>query len=235
VKIIGFIFARGGSKGVPGKNIKLFNGKPLIAWSIQQALEVKAFDRVIVSTDSKEIAKVAAEYGAEVPFLRPKELAQDNSPEWLSWQHAINYIQASTKELPDLIVSIPATSPLRLSDDIQRCIDEYLIGDVDIVITATEAQRNPYFNMIRRNAKNFVDVVMHPESAIYRRQDAPELFDMATIAYVANPKFILNNSSLFQGKVRAVIIPRERSIDIDTPLDFDVAEFLFRRRMKNAT
>ena len=123
MKVVAFIFARGGSKGLPGKNIRPLGGKPLIAWSIEHALAVKRIERVIVSTDSEEIAAVARDYGAEVPFIRPAELAQDDSPEWLSWRHALNYLGETTGALPEVMVSVPTTAPLRLAIDIENCLD----------------------------------------------------------------------------------------------------------------
>ena len=120
MKIIAFIFARGGSKGLPNKNIKILNGKPLIAWSIEHAKKINRIDRVIVSTDSEEIAKIAREFGAEVPFMRPLELATDESPEWLSWQHGLKYLKSIDGCLPDLMLSIPATAPLRDVEDINN-------------------------------------------------------------------------------------------------------------------
>lgn len=122
---IAFIFARGGSKGLPGKNIRTLESKPLIAWSIEQALAIKRIKRVIVSTDSEEIAAISRVYGAEVPFIRPAELARDDSPEWLAWRHALNYIRETLGLLPDVMVSVPATAPLRSSVDIDNCLDEY--------------------------------------------------------------------------------------------------------------
>jgi len=126
VNIVAFIFARGDSKGLPNKNIKIFNGKPLIAWSIEHAKSIDRINRIIVSTDSIEIAKIAREFGAEVPFMRPKELATDHSPEWLSWQHALKFLSQTEDYLPDLMLSIPTTSPLRDVEDINKIIDEYI-------------------------------------------------------------------------------------------------------------
>ena len=142
MKAVAFIFARGGSKGLPGKNIRPLGGKPLIAWAIEQALSVKRIGRVIVSTDSEEIAAVARDFGAEVPFIRPTELARDDSPEWLAWRHALNYLRETTGVLPEVMVSVPTTAPLRLAVDIENCLDEYEKGDADIVITVTDAHRD---------------------------------------------------------------------------------------------
>ena len=230
MKAIAFIFARGGSKGLPGKNIRHLGGKPLIAWSIELALAVNRIERVIVSTDSEEIAAVAREYSAEVPFIRPAEMARDNSPEWLAWRHALNYFRESTGALPEVMVSVPATAPLRHALDIENCLDEYEKGDAEMVITVTEAHRSPYFNMVKANLDGTVGLVNPPQSAIARRQDAPVVYDMATVCYVANPEFIMTHNAMFEGRVKAVQVPVERAIDIDTLLDFQIAECLLNIR-----
>ena len=226
MKAVAFIFARGGSKGLPGKNIRLLGGKPLIAWSIEHALAIKRIERVIVSTDSEEIAAVARDYGAEVPFIRPAELARDDSPEWLAWRHALNYLCETTGALPEVMVSVPATAPLRLALDIENCLDEYEKGDADMVITVTDAHRSHYFNMVKTNADGTVDLVMSSQHAIARRQDVPVVYDMTTVCFVANPAFVMTHNASFEGRVRAVHVPAERAIDIDTLLDFRIAECL---------
>jgi CMP-N-acetylneuraminic acid synthetase len=225
IDAVGFIFARGGSKGLPGKNTRLFAGKPLIAWAIEQARSVSRLRRIIVSTDSRDIADIALKFGAEVPFLRPPELAKDDSPEWHAWRHGLEFLQQTEGHLPDALVSIPTTAPLREPADIERCLDCYSVGDADVVITVTNANRNPYFNMVKADEQNFVSTVM-PTNAITRRQDAPTVYDITTVAYVVNPKFVLSENSIFSGRVKAVIVPTERSVDIDTLLDFEIAEFL---------
>lgn len=230
MKAIAFIFARGGSKGLPGKNIRPLGGKPLIAWSIEHALAVKRIERVIVSTDSEEIAAVAREYGAEVPFIRPAEFARAASPEWLAWRHALKYLMDTNGALPEVMVSVPTTAPLRLPLDIENCLDEYEKGDADMVITVTDAHRSPYFNMVKSNVDGTVGLVIPPQSAIARRQDAPAVFDMATVAYVARPEFVMTHNATFDGRVRAVHVPSERAIDIDTLLDFQIAEYLLNIR-----
>jgi CMP-N-acetylneuraminic acid synthetase len=230
MKAIACIFARGGSKGLPGKNVRPLGGKPLIAWSIEHALAVKRIDRVIVSTDSEEIAAVARDYGAEVPFIRPAELALDESPEWLAWRHALNYLLETTGALPEIMVSVPTTAPLRMVLDIESCLNEYEKGDADMVITVTEAHRSPYFNMVKTNTDGTVGLVNPPQSAIAHRQEAPVVYDMATVCYVANPKFIMTHNAMFDGRVKAVQVPAERAIDIDTLLDFQIAECLLKIR-----
>lgn len=233
--IVGFVFARGRSKGVPGKNIKLLGGKPLIAYSIETALKSRYIKRVIVSTDEAEIAATAKEYGAEVPFMRPVELAQDDSPEWLAWQHAIDYFMNSEQEKRglDVFVSVPATSPLRAVEDIDNAVETLLKSDADIVITVKEASRNPSFNMVKHDGNGYASLLMPLDNRITRRQDAPVVFDMATVAYVARPEFIMNASGTFDGKVKSVLIPDERAMDIDTMLDFEIAEFLISRKKRD--
>ena len=223
-----FIFARGGSKGLPRKNIRLLAGKPLIAWSIGQALSVPRVKRVIVSTDSAEIAAVAADFGAQVPFLRPAELARDDSPEWLAWRHVLQYLQEHEGQMPAALLSLPATAPLRSTLDIERCLDAYAEGRFDVVVTLTEANRSPYFNMVKFNDDRSVSLVVPPASGITRRQDAPPVFDMTTVAYVANSDFVMSQAGVFAGRVGAITVPRERAIDIDTLLDFKFAEFLLQ-------
>ena len=227
---IAFIFARGGSKGLPGKNIRLFGGKPLIAWSIQHAQAVKRISRVIVSTDSQEIAAVAQHYGAEAPFIRPAELAQDDSPEWLAWRHALNYLRETTDMLPEVMVSVPATAPLRLPLDVENCLDEYEGGGADVVITVTDARRSPYFNMVTIKADNTVHLVSPPRLPIISRQQAPVMYDMTTVCYAASTEFVMTHNSIFEGRVKAVRVPPARGLDIDTLLDFQIAESVLNMR-----
>ncbi len=233
MKAVAFIFARGGSKGLPGKNIRPLGGKPLIAWSIEHALAVHRIQRVIVSTDSEEIAAVARAHGAEVPFMRPAELARDDSPEWLAWRHALNYLRETTGALPKVMVSLPATAPLRLAIDIENCLDEYGKGFADMIISVTDAHRSPYFNMVKTKADGTVELVNPPPSSIFRRQDAPVVYDMATVCYVANPEFVMTHNSTFEGQVRAVHVPPERAIDIDTLFDFYMAESFLNIRERS--
>jgi len=233
MKTVAFIFARGGSKGLPGKNIRPLGGKPLIAWSIEHALAVKRIERVIVSTDSEEIAAVARDHGAEVPFIRPVELALDDSPEWLAWRHALNYLRETMGVLPEVMVSVPATAPLRLAIDIENCLYEYEKGDADMVITVTDAHRSPYFNMVKANADGTVGLVNPPQSIIARRQDTPVVYDMATVCYVVDSEFVLTHTATFEGRVKAVHVPPRRAIDIDTLLDFQLAESLLNIREHN--
>lgn len=233
MKAVALIFARGGSKGLPGKNIRLFGGKPLIGWSIEHALAVKRIEQVIVSTDSEEIATVARDFGAEVPFIRPAELARDDSPEWLAWRHALNYLRETTGSLPEVMVSVPTTAPLRSALDIEICLDKYEEDNVDIVITVTDAHRNPYFNMVTIEMDGTSQLVNPPQSAFAQRQTAPMVYDMATVCYVAKPEFVITHNAIFEGRVKAVHVPAVRAMDIDTLLDFQIAESILNLRRRN--
>jgi len=160
--VVGAVFARGGSKGVPRKNLRLLAGKPLIAHAIQSALVSEIIDRVIVSTDDVEIASVARQYGAEVPFMRPPELAGDESPEWLAWQHALRALSENGAPEIEVFVSIPPTSPLRAIQDIDACVQALRESDADIVITVKPAERSPYFNMVSLDEGGNARLVIQP-------------------------------------------------------------------------
>ncbi len=226
-----FVFARGGSKGLPGKNIKPLAGKPLIGWAIEAALAVSEIKRVLVSTDDPDIARVARECGAEVPFLRPDSLASDTASELDAWRHALETLRDTEGTLPDPFISVPATAPLRQPQDIAACLNCYRAGGADIVLTTTEAYRNPWFNMVKACGDGTVELVNNPDGSVTRRQDAPDVMDVATVAYVADPRFILAEGKLFSGRVKAVPVPVERAIDIDTAHDFAIAEFLMIKRL----
>jgi len=228
VSTVACIFARAGSKGVPNKNIQTFNGKPLISWAVELALEVKQINEVFVSTDSEEIAEIARMAGATTPFIRPSDLATDTSPEWHSWQHFIKFLADKAGRLPEVFLSLPATSPLRSTIDVENCLNEFKKGRADFVVGITPSQRNPYFNMVKKGEDNQVDLVIQQGDKYSRRQDTPEVFDLTTVCYVGKPSTILTKNSIFEGKVAGVEIPRERAIDIDTELDFQIAEFLFK-------
>lgn len=228
--VVAAIFARGGSKGVPGKNIKSLAGKPLIAYAIQTAKAVDGIDAVIVSTDDARIADVARQWGAQVPFMRPAHLATDDSPEILSWQHALEIYGAKAGRKIDVLVSVPTTSPLREPADVAGCLKELLSTDADAVITVTTARRNPYYNMVQLDKAGYARLVVQGHD-ISGRQKAPVVYDMTTVCYAVRADFILAGHGIFDGKLRAVTVPPERALDIDTPLDFEFAEFLMQRKV----
>jgi len=226
VKTFAFIFARGGSKGVPGKNIRSLGGKPLLAHSIEIAQNINEISRIFVSTDDQDIADVGIKYGAEV-INRPTKFAQDNSPEWLAWLHAVEWLE-SKGELFDRFVSLPTTSPLRNKGDVIKCLN-LLDKQTDIVVTMTDTSRSPYFNMVSKE-DGYIKLLMESKEGYSRRQDVPKVYDMTTVAYVTRPNFIKSNEKLFDGRVKAVLVPKERAIDIDDEVDFKMAEMLIKEK-----
>lgn len=224
-----FIFARGGSKGIPRKNVRELAGKPLIAHAIDVALASPSLGDVIVSTDDAEIASVAKAYGARVPFMRPAELAGDTAAEWLAWRHAIDWVEANEGPF-DLFVSLPATSPFRSVEDVEACIT--ILREepqTDIVATVKKADRSPWFNMVKLANDGAASLVIPPVGEVTRRQDAPVVWDMTTVAYAARTSFVKKQIGLFAGRLRVVEIPAERALDIDTPFDFALAECIAER------
>lgn len=224
------VFARGGSKGLQGKNLMVLGGLPLVAHSIRVGLEIPGVAGVVCSTDSTEIEEVALKHGATVPFLRPAVLADDESPEWLSWKHLAHHLVDTGAAPGDLLVSLPATSPLRALSDVQSAIAQHSASGADVVVSYTPAARSPWFNMVTEGADGFLRTVVKSDGgAVDRRQDAPKVFDLATVVYVTTLGFILSADRMFDGKVAGIEVPSERAIDIDTQVDFDIAEFFFKR------
>ena len=226
-----FIFARGGSKGVPKKNIKPINGRPLLEISILQALSVEGIDEVIVSTDCDEIADIAKACGAKVPFMRPAELSTDAASELDAWKHAIRKNEELFGELPDPFISIPTTAPLRDTFDVKNCIDAYFETSADLVICCTASHHSPWFNMVEMDDENTVNILLNQEKNIHRRQDSKIIYNITTVAYVGNPNYLLNATHLLEGKIKGIEVPYERALDIDNDFDFLIAEKILADKM----
>lgn len=221
------IGARGGSKGVPGKNLRLIAGRPLIGHTIAQALACKFLDRLVVSTDSPEIAAAARTLGADVPFLRPAELARDNSPKVPVLQHAVAFVEAELGHKVDLVVDLDVTAPLRTLEEIRVCWEMVQEPETDIVFTVCTAEKNPYFNMVE-----LVDGYAQPSkkapTEITRRQDAPAVYALNASIYAWRRDHLMKDGRLYGPKTRVMLMPPERSHDIDGPLDLAFLEFLVR-------
>ena len=228
MKNYAFIFARGGSKGLPGKNIKPLAGKPLLHYSIDSALAAPSIEQVFVSTDDAKIAQVTRNGGAIV-IERPAELASDTSPEWLSWRHAIEWVRVNYGDF-DGFISLPATAPLRAVRDIENAIQQRMAVGADICISVTPASRSPFFNMVKQTETGMVELVIKPQGEVARRQDAPAVFDITTVVYATTPEFVLNHYGLFSGNVTSIEVPKERAVDIDDIYDFMLAETIIRGR-----
>ena len=230
--VYGAVFARGGSKGVPGKNLRHIAGTSLLELSVAMGLASDGIDRMFCSTDSDEIATEAMRLGAEVPFRRPETLAQDDSPEWTAWQHLARFLMHEGASESDVLVSLPATSPLRACEDIEHALELFRQGTFDLVLGVSESTRSPWFNMVVREHTSEVSLVAGAEGErIARRQDAPPVFDITTVIYVTTLGFVIHSEGMFDGTVGSVVIPRERSIDIDTEFDLEIADYLLRKRL----
>ncbi len=222
------ICARGGSKGVPGKNIRLLGGTPLIGHAIRTALSSGSFDSVIVSTDSLEIAEVARSYGAEVPFLRPPELATDQSGKVDAMLHAVETLMANGRSV-DEVVDLDPTVPFLTAEDVNACLRLLREVDCDTVVGVTQAHINPYFNMVEIARSGYLQLSKSDSGDLFssfkRRQDCPPVYSLhGLIGFKVLP--FLKNRHVYNRRTKAVICPPERSLMIDTELEFRFAEFL---------
>jgi CMP-N,N'-diacetyllegionaminic acid synthase len=217
---VGTICARGGSVGVPRKNVRLLHGKPLIAWTIEQALAAPSIDEVFISTDDEEIAEIANQYGATVPYRRPAELATSAAAKVPVIIHLLEHLERSGHQI-ERVVDLDPTSPLRTIDDIENALA--LLDDAtDTVITAYASDKNPYFNMVERKDDGNIGLVV-PSGAV-SRQSAPQVFAMNASIYVWHRSTV--DKGLWGGRTRLYEMPRERSIDIDSEVDFKLVELL---------
>lgn len=228
---LGTICCRGGSKGVASKNIKPLNGKPLIQYTVEAALQTASLNDVIASTDSAAIADVAKNCGIQTIINRPAELATDTASKWPVFIHAVEEYEKTKNVNVDYVVDMDATVPLKTSADIEAAIQTAIANPgADVIITAYEPERNPYFNMMEINSDGFAQIVKHPSSPIVRRQDAPAVYSLCPAAYIIKKEALYKYAHWSLAKCKLSIIPRERAIDIDTAFDFALAEFLMNNQ-----
>ena len=227
-KILCTVCMRGGSKGVSGKNLRNLHGKPLMAYTIEQALQSGLFEHVVVSTDSDEIAEMAKTYGAEAWFLRPAELATDEAPKLPVIRHAFLEAEKHYDHDFEILVDLDATSPLRNIEDINGAYDQLITEDADMLITASPCRKNPYFNMVEK-VNGRVKKVKELKPPPTRRQDAPAVYDMNASIYIWKRRPLLEYDTLFTEKTSLYVMPEERSVDIDTELDWEFVEFITGR------
>ena len=225
--ILATICCRGGSKGVPGKNIRPLLGKPLIAYTIESAQQSTLINDLIISTDSTSIAEVAKQYGAKVPFMRPADLASDTASKWPVFIHAVETYERLTGTTVDYLVDLDVTVPLKSCKDIDGAIKMALNDpETDVVITGYEPERNPYFNMMEIGDDGFATIVKKGSKPIVRRQDAPKVFSLTPAAYVVKKSALYAYEHWSNAKCKIYEMPRERAVDIDTEIDFKIVEFL---------
>jgi len=223
-KYLAIIPARAGSQRLLGKNIRIFAGKPLIAWSIEQALKSKYIDKVVVSTESEAIATVAKDSGAEVPFLRPKHLATDNAKSIDVVLHALWYLESSGQVF-DKVMLLQPTSPLRSPADIDASIKWLSAKRAHSVISVCLSEHNPLWaNRLSSDYK--MDNFIKPEPKIKGKRKNLGFYRLNGAIYLSDYKYLRKQKSFFGKKSIAFLMPQERSVDIDTKLDFEFAEFL---------
>jgi CMP-N-acetylneuraminic acid synthetase len=223
---IAFVFARGGSKGIADKNLQQVGGLSLVARAIKCAQESQLFDHVVVSTDSTAIAKEATRFGAEVPALRPAELASDSSPEIDSWRHAIGWFSdRSGRPVFSRFVSVPPTTPLKTADDLQRALNA-LDADCDIVVSAIETSAHPSYALVKKDENGFARLFLPTTAPIHRRQDASTAYALCSTVYASTPEHLQSARGVLDGRVRILEVDRRAAVDIDDEFDLEVARLL---------
>lgn len=225
--VLGLILARGGSKSIPQKNIALLAGKPLIAYTIQAALCAQGIDRVVVSTDSTEIANVVHSYGAEVPFLRPQELARDDTSSIDAMVHAVQWLVEEEKYQPDYVMLLQPTSPFRAAQDIEKAIELSQEWQADSVISVCSAKHHPYW-MVTLEDNMQVNWLVGRSKKYVRRQDLNPTYAVNGAIYLIRCDVFLERHSLYPPRTLAYVMPVERSLDVDTPWDMHLAELIIK-------
>lgn len=224
MKTFALIPARGGSKGIPRKNIKELAGKPLIVWTIEAALRSSLLSAVVVSTDDSEIANIAREAGAQVPFMRPSELAQDSTPGIDPVMHAVAHLPGF-----DSVLLLQPTSPLRTTKDIDECLRLATLRQASSVVSVSDAETHPYWTYRLAGdlkLEKFVDAL-----SVARRQDLPHAYMLNGAMYFAEITWLLQSGTLINQETLAYVMPRERSVDLDSPIDWKFAELLMKERL----
>jgi N-acylneuraminate cytidylyltransferase len=222
--VLAIIPARGGSKGLPGKNIKPVGGKPLIAWTIEAATKSKFIDRVVLSSDDENIINTATQYGCEAPFVRPKELAQDDSP-------AIDTVLHALQQLPhfDITVLLQPTCPLRSAEDIDNALSTLFSKNAKSCVSVTTPDKSPYW-MYVVNGYNRLNPLLDKKLAAKQRQELPQVYVLNGAIYAICTEVLLNTRNFVPHGTVPFVMSKEHSIDVDYQLDLDFVEFLMQKK-----
>lgn len=231
LSFLGLITARGGSKGVPRKNVREVGGKPLIAWTIEVAVR-SHLDRVIVSTDNEEISMVSKSWGAEVPFKRPEPLAQDDSSHLSVLVHAIHWLNENEGYIPDYIMLLQPTSPLRSVYDVNHSIGMAIKKNADSVISVKKTKSHPYITKQISQDGKLKDFIEKPEGYL-SRQSLPLVYVINGAIYAAKRETLLKKKDWYSDNTYAYVMPPERSLDIDTPWDLYLADLILKDKQEN--
>lgn len=232
-RIICTICARGGSKGVKNKNIKLINGKPLIAHTILQAIESNIFEKIVVSSDSKDILDIAGKYGVDLLINRPSELANDFISKIPAIRHAVKETEATFNTNFTLVVDMDPTSPLRNIYDIKSSINLLIQKNISNVITGSPSRRSPYFNLVEKLDNEKIVLSKKLKVPIFRRQDSPRCYDMNASIYVWKKAALFEFDTVFNSDTELYEMPENRSVDIDNELDFMIVEYLLKNKLND--
>jgi N-acylneuraminate cytidylyltransferase/CMP-N,N'-diacetyllegionaminic acid synthase len=224
--ILAAICARGGSKGVPRKNLREVGGKPLLAHAIACAQACSFFSDIVVSTDDPEIAAVGRRCGAQVPFLRPAVLARDDASKWPVFRHLVGFWEHETGLRVAALVDLDVGVPLRTPEDVRGCVDALMTSNADVVATAYDAERNPYFNMVEVAGNGYATLAKPTSPPIACRQAAPPVYSLSPAVYAIARDALWSYEHWSEARLRVHIIPRARAVDIDTELDLHFVEYL---------
>ncbi len=225
------ICARSGSKGLSGKNLKIINGLPLLAHSIQHAKKWKHTSKVVVSTDSEDYKKIAAEYGAEAPFTRPGDLASDTAGKVPVIAHALIESEKHFGLTFDTVLDLDVSAPLRTEKDIENGYQQFISSGADVCFSVTKARRNPYFNMVERDAAGHVSLSKVPGKNVLSRQATPEVWDLNASIYFYKREYLLKSpAGLWDGKTEIFEMPEETVFDINDQLDFEIVQLIMDKR-----
>lgn len=226
MKILGTICARGGSKGVKNKNIKELAGKPLISHTIEYFKKWGKADRIVCSTDSEKIAEIAKQYGADIPVMRPAELAADDTFKLYVLQHIVKFCERQDKTKYDIIVDLDPTAPLRKRIFLHAAFKKFIESDANNLYSVNIARKNPYFNMVEIDEKGYAHLCK--KSNVVRRQDAKPVYELNASIYIYNRDFLLKTNTLHSEKTIIYEMSEIASLDIDSELDFQFVEFLLK-------
>ena len=229
INILCLICMRKGSKGVKGKNIKIMNGKPLAAYTIERAIESNIFSEIVVSTDSKKISNISKKYGAKCWFLRPKFLSLNNVDKLHVRRHALIESEKYFDKKFDIIFDLDATSPLRNKKDIINAFDQFKNENAENLISVYKSKKNPYFNMVELS-KIGIKLVKKPTKTVTSRQKAPIVYDMNASIFIWKRNSLLKKNSLFTNKTSIYTMPENRSIDIDSEFDWEIVKYLLNKK-----
>lgn len=224
ISILAIIPARGGSKGVPRKNIRDLAGKPLIAWTIESAKQSKYIDKIILSSEDSEIIQVARQYGCEVPFVRPEHLAVDETTSAEVILHALDMLPHY-----DLVVMLQPTSPLRLAEDIDKCIEKLILEKATACVSVSESSQSPYWMYTFDKSEKLHPIMKH-DSIIPRRQELPSVYALNGAVYVAYTSWFKQSQSFLTNETIGFVMPENRSYDIDKEIDFLLCDWFISKK-----